>query len=86
MALLHLNIFHYYLGPMSFAIVSMVRGLDQSFTTWVEHHINQGCTKFYLIFDSPDEDRLSIKRVKALASNTVEIVIIENTVQHREKR
>jgi len=62
----------------------MVRNLDDSFFTWMKHHIGQGFNRFYLIFDAPEEDREVFTRVPDFESSEVSIRLISNNEEHRE--
>lgn len=50
------------------AIVSIVRGLDDSFLSWLRIHLSQDVLRIYLVLDAPSEDLETARRLIRAAS------------------
>ncbi len=54
--------------PCKVAIVSIVRGLDDSFLSWLKVHLLQDVLRIYLVLDAPSEDLETARRLISAAS------------------
>lgn len=64
-------------GP-KVALVSMVRGLDESFATWLRVHLRQDIQRIYLVLDAPSEDRAHAERLIRSLDATDRVHLIDN--------
>lgn len=67
------------------AIVSTVRGLDDSFVTWLRVHLAQGIERFHLVLDAPDEDLETARTLIRRANAEAQVVLHLNDDSHKAR-